>query len=199
MPADLRLHFQLARDVHCGSEADLAQSAEALAQEFGSTELREVLRLLHLFFGFPPLVRAWNAALPSLESETHRKAFDPTLQAAHSADSIELGLKTFQHLYGEQSERVLHHLQRLDPLLHRWILGHAYGSVLSRPHLSVASKERVAILCLAATQCWQQWQSHVLIALRHGVPLQTMRADLREIAWLDEQSLSLAEQKLASA
>jgi len=198
MATDLRFHFQLARDVHQGSETEIAQSSAALVEKFGTLELREVLRLLHLFFGFPLLVRAWNAALPALESHgsaapTNAKS---EIDAEPNAHHPERGLETFNFLYGEQSEPVLNHLHRLDPLFQQWILRHAYGTVLARPHLSVECKERLAVLCLAATQCWKQWQSHVSIALRHGVDLQSLREDCKAVSWLNKKTIRHALSEL---
>jgi alkylhydroperoxidase/carboxymuconolactone decarboxylase family protein YurZ len=194
MPADLCYHLQLARNVHCGSDGELAQSVQNLLNLHGEIETREVLRILHLYFGFPRLVHAWNVALPALEQAA---GTTPSLEPKDKAEpNPDLGLQTFQFLYGEKSERVLQHLHRLDPLLRQWILTHAYGAVISRPGLSLATKERISILCLAATGCWQQWQSHIGIALRHGVASKTLLSDLHAVDWLDSATRTRAEFEL---
>jgi alkylhydroperoxidase/carboxymuconolactone decarboxylase family protein YurZ len=94
-----------------------------------------------------------------------------------------LGEITFRRIYGTQTDRVLKHLHHLDSLTCDWILGHAYGKVICRPELPIELKERLAVLALAATGCWRQWQSHVDNARRLGVSVKVLKKDMAATPW----------------
>jgi len=114
------------------------------------------------------------------------------------AGDPERGLTLFRRLYGSDADPVLEHLRKLDPDLPAWILGHAYGRVLSRPGLPVEERERLALLALAATGCWKQWESHARIARRLGLPATLLAEDLDRTDWLTSGQRARARSALSN-
>ena len=158
---------QFAAATDRGSADELHLAAKSLEPH----QIREVLRLLSLFLGFPKILRALQClALPP-----------DTLQAPSASDS---GIEFFHHLYGPDADHVLLHLESLDPLLHQWVLNYAYGAVLSRPALPLSTRIRLILLALASTQCWKQWQSPYRNAKRHGIKPNQILEDLESNDWL---------------
>lgn len=158
------------------AEQTLAR-ARAVDARFGDGSAREALRILHLFVGFPRVVAAFNAIDPRVDAGL------PSEPATQSAS--ELGEQTFREFYDADGDRVLAHLQQLDATFCSYIVQHAYGRVLSRPRLSIAQKERLALICLAESRCWKQWRSHAKIARRVGLSTQTLLSDLEHASpWM---------------
>jgi alkylhydroperoxidase/carboxymuconolactone decarboxylase family protein YurZ len=188
MQDPLHAAFELAAAVHRGAAEATRQAALRVETELGTGTARELLRLLHLFFGVPKIVQALNACIEVL----------PPLatQAAQPCDAAQ-GELNFRKLYADEADRVLDHLASLDPTLRTWILNHAYARALLRDGLSLAQTERLAVLCLAATGCWKQWESHVAIAGRQGVTIATMQADCAAAqAWLGAEASKRAQAEL---
>ncbi|HEX9793275.1 MAG TPA: carboxymuconolactone decarboxylase family protein [Planctomycetota bacterium] len=173
-----------------------AAAAEVLAND-GATVVREVLRQMSLFSGFPRTLRALGEIAAVLPPAGNEPAEAEAPAASLVAADLERGRTFFASLYGRDAQAVLPHLESLDPLLAEWILGHAYGRVLARPGLPVPERERLAVLALAASGCWQQWESHARIALRLGVPRERLAADLRAGSWLDAAARTRAAALLA--
>lgn len=171
---------ELAAAVDRGDDHATAAAAAALAACAGAGAVRETLRFLHLFRGFPRVVRAFNAAAPALASCADAAAGTGAPACPPAAAP---GEELFRALYGADADRVLPHLRQLDPLLAAWILDHAYGRVIARDALPLPERERLAVLLLAADGCWKQWESHARICLRLGVPLATLAADLDRADW----------------
>ncbi|KAA3604490.1 MAG: hypothetical protein DWQ01_21880 [Planctomycetota bacterium] len=153
----------------------LQQAASALYQQDGAEIFWEVLRQMHLFCGFPKVVRTLHALGDQLPSQAG--------ESAGASDRVQ-GQTVFEKLYGKDAEAVQQRLIALDPVLGNWILDHAYGRVLGRSGLSVEERERLAVLALAASNCWQQWRSHVRNSLRLGVPKAILISDLEAGNWL---------------
>ncbi|MCX8228651.1 MAG: carboxymuconolactone decarboxylase family protein [Planctomycetota bacterium] len=160
---------QFAAATDRGAADEICNAARSLPPE----QIRELLRLLSIFLGFPKVLRALQCL--SLPPET----LDITSTTASTN-----GEEFFRQLYGSDADRVLLHLEGLDSLLHQWVLNHAYGTVLSRPTLSLSTRIRLILLALAATQCWKQWQSHYRNAQRHGIRQSQILDDLESHNWL---------------
>jgi hypothetical protein len=210
---DLRLHLAVAAAFDSGDREHMHDAAIALAEAEGAECVHEVLRFLHLFYGFPRLVRAWNALPADLRAgEVNRPSSEPLRSSDTNGDTTDdtkdgfdqaaqkdlaaAGESAFRDLYHDRADRVLSHLRMLDPLSTDWVLQHAYARVMSRPHLTTPVQERIAAMALANTHCWQQWRSHVDIALRLGVSTTTLREDLDAVDWLDSTTRSRAEELL---
>ncbi len=195
---DLSPHLAVAAAFDHGDRQHMHDAAIALADAEGADCVHEVLRFLHLFYGFPRLVRAWNALPAELRAGNGPTDGDPFDQNA-KADPVAAGEAAFQDLYHDRAERVLSHLRMLDALSADWVLQHAYARVMSRPHLPTPVQERIAAMALANTHCWQQWRSHVDIALRLGVDEKVLIADLTAVEWLDQATIDRATELLQSA
>lgn len=214
---DLSLHLAVAAAFDLGDRQLMHDAAIALASAEGVECVHEVLRFLHLFYGFPRLVRAWNALPPELRagttageaqiggcdaqtaaggSQPSKPASEDAFDQAAQQDLAAAGEQAFHDLYHDRADRVLGHLRMLDPLSAEWVLQHAYARVMSRPQLPTPIQERIAAMALANTHCWQQWRSHVDIALRLGVSNETMRMDLNAVPWLDQATRDRAEELL---
>ncbi|MBC8406399.1 MAG: hypothetical protein H8E15_14355 [Planctomycetes bacterium] len=191
---NLATYFDIAASFENGDRGQMHAAALALAAAESAECVHEVLRFLHLFYGFPRLVRAWNALPESLRAgpQASKATSMPTL-----APSSASGLAGFENLYQDRATTVLEHLRQLDGLSTQWILEHAYAQVMSRPHLATPVQERLAALALASTHCWQQWRSHVDIAIRLGVSVETLRQDLLVTNWPDAATRDRALELLA--
>lgn len=195
MQDPLHAAFELAAAVQRGQAEATRHAAQAVEQELGPGTTRPVLRMLHLFFGLPKIVQALNACIEVLPAPPAQPS---AAQDAAQPCDLNQGELNFRALYADDADRVLGHLERLDPCLQAWILDHAYARALLPDCLSLAQTERLAVLCLAATACWKQWESHVAIAKRQGVTRATLQADcLQAHAWLGAESSSYAQAQLS--
>jgi len=181
-----------------GDPDELARAARVCLDQEGPRAVREVLLQLHLFGGFPRMVRALTLLASILPPVDPAEAPPEAGRLPRPTGNPEKGLALFRRLYGSDAEPVLEHLRNLDPALPDWILGHAYGSVLSRPALPAEERERLALLALAATGCWKQWESHARIARRLGIPAALLAADLDQTDWLTPRQREAARAALSS-
>lgn len=166
--------------------AQIQAWAPSVESALGAGASHEIARLLHLFLGFPRIVLAFNAI--------HEVVGD----SAPLADFVQPGETVFAELYEEHADKVLTHLRKLDPIFAQWIVDHAYGRVLSRRRLDLNQIERLALLCLAETRCWKQWDSHFIIAQRIGVSRAELREDLSTaLSWLAADASRELERRLA--
>ncbi|MCZ6596831.1 MAG: carboxymuconolactone decarboxylase family protein [Planctomycetota bacterium] len=124
---------------------------------------REAVLQVHLFAGFPRVVRALDVlaeagGLGALEDG----------EADWEPDDFERGRALFERIYADGAERVRAGIDAQHPVFGRWIEGHAYGRVLSRPGLAADRRELLAVACLAALGQERQLASHVRGAVRCG-------------------------------
>jgi len=124
---------------------------------------REALLQVHLFAGFPAIVEAFAR----LERAGGLGRPEPGEEAVES-DQPERGAGLFQRIYGEHTERVRGVLEQAHPQLAAWVLGHAYGRVLTRPGLAAAERELLAVAALALRGPARQLASHLRGALACG-------------------------------
>jgi len=134
---------------------------------------REALLQLHLFVGFPAVVEAFTR----LERGGGVGAPEDD-EADLEADGHARGRALFGRIYGEHGERVEGVLRGAHPQLCHWVLGHAYGRVLTRPGLTGAERELLAVAALALRGPARQLASHLRGALACGAE----RADLERLA-----------------
>lgn len=124
---------------------------------------REAVLQVHLFAGFPRQVEAYEVlsqvgGLGPLDADEH----------AAELDLPERGRALFADVYGKNATAVEERLVMHHPDFGAWILGHAYGRVLSRPGLSAARRELLAVGALAATGQARQLASHARGAIHCG-------------------------------
>lgn len=180
--------FRMVSALHHGREEEFVSAAESFlqGQEAQREVLQDLLRLCHLFYGFPRIVRALTLVsqqlgLPATPSEV-RIPKDPHTK----------GEEGFREVYGRDADPVLAHLERVDPQFRTWVLGHAYGTVFATTSLSLEERERLSVMALVATGCWQQARSHMRACLRHGVSLEALLQDLVCVEWLNREQCDLA-------
>jgi len=179
--------FNIASALHHGNDDRLlVVCKEMLEMPGGSRALvHDVIRLCHLFCGFPKIVRALN-----LISHEFGFASDADLQTpdTNKATSREM----FTEVYGSDTEPVLAHLEKVDPTFLSWVIDHAYGTTFGATALSLEERERLSVVALAACGCWQQARSHIRACLRHGVSVEALLADLERVSWLSGEQQDLA-------
>jgi 4-carboxymuconolactone decarboxylase len=142
---------------------------------------REAVLQTHLFAGFPAVVEA----LGVLEEEGGLGEPGPD-EAAPEPDLPDRGRGLFERIYGARAAGLEAHLAGRHPQLAIWVLGHAYGRVLTRPGLDAATRELLAVCCLARTGPERQLAGHVRGAQRCGASPEDLREALRHVADLLE-------------
>jgi len=123
----------------------------------------ETLLEVHLFAGFPATIEALfilREVLPGKRLSWMRQ----------EGNRSRAGIGLMRKVYGEDYPRVLGAMKRLSPDLSVWIINHGYGTVLSRPGLSLNERELVAIGVLAALGWERQLRSHIKAARKLGIP-----------------------------
>lgn len=172
-----------------------AAARSALGAGCAATEVREALRMVHLFAGFPRALDALTAAAPVLGPPGPEEP--PGDLAAEHAGFRARGRALFDRVYGPDAARVHARLAALDPDLTSWVLEDAYGRVLARPGLDPAERERLAVVLLAAQGLRNQLPGHVLGALRCGAPADRVEASLgAAAAWIEPALLDVARTAL---
>ena len=137
---------------------------------------REAALQAHLFAGFPRVVEAFGVLADA------GGLGDPEPgEADHQPDDFDAGNELFGRIYGGAAGRVRDTLHGHHPTLARWILGHTYGRVLSRPGLSPDRRELCAVACLASQGQDRQLASHVRGGLRCGCTAAELRDCLEAI------------------
>ena len=173
-----------------GDGAGTADATRA-ALRGGATDVavRGVLRMLHPFTGFPRALDAFAAATPFLAT--------PALAVPEPADAGAAGRRVFDLVYGDDADRICARITALDPeALHR-VLADAYGRVLSQNDISLAARERIAVVLLAAQGLRNQLAGHVRGALRTGAAPGDVELDLEACAgWIDAGDAAVARAAL---
>lgn len=140
---------------------------------------REAVLQAHVFAGFPRVVEAY-----SVLGAAGGLGVPGDDEALAEADQPDRGRALFERIYGDHSERVRRFLHEGHPDFAAWIEGHAYGRILSRPGLSPARRELLAVAALAALGQERQLASHARGSLRCGAEVDEVLGVLDAIAEL---------------
>jgi 4-carboxymuconolactone decarboxylase len=124
---------------------------------------REVVLQVHVFAGFPRGVETYGAL-----AEVGGLGTPAPDECLAEPEDFARAESLFERIYAEQTPRVRALLADAHPDFSRWILGHAYGRVLTRPGLSAAQRELLAVVALAALGQERQLASHLRGAVRCG-------------------------------
>lgn len=172
MALDPRDRSLLALFLHAcsGRWSDLEAACGPAASSAAPGEVREALRMVVPFAGYPRAVEAFEV----LDSAGLLPEAGPPPSATGDGDAL------FEVIYGADADQVRGRLQELDPSLARWIREHAYGAVLSGPALDARTRELLAVAWLATTDQPRQLLSHLRGALRCGAT----REDVAEVLQL---------------
>lgn len=152
------------------------QAVAGTARELGvrRSEFEEALLQATLFYGFPRVVTAfeqlhevWPADAPpcggSVPAEQHRAR----------------GRALFAAIYGKNDEAVRRKLAAFHLDFHDFVLEAAYGRILSREGLDVATRELMATGALAVSDQTPQLIAHARGAILHGASRDAVREALR--------------------
>lgn len=124
---------------------------------------REAVLQVHLFAGFPRQVEAYEVL-----AEVGGLGEEGPDEALGEPDLEDRGRELFAHIYGKNAKAVEDRLHAHHDDFGRWIVGHAYGRVLSRPGLAANRRELLAVGALAATGQTRQLASHARGAIHCG-------------------------------
>lgn len=180
--------FRIVAALHQARDEDFVATSRdfCASQEDGRAVLQDLLRICHLFYGFPRVVRAQTQISQEIGF------LDPSSAVAIPEDPLATGEELFREVYGRDAEPVLQHLERVDPQYRSWVLRHAYGTAFATTSLSLEERERLSVMALCATGCWQQARSHMRACLRHGIAPAALLADLESVDWLSREARDLA-------
>ena len=125
--------------------------------------LREALLQTHLFAGFPRTIEAAGVLARAGGLGTPKGD-----EAAWGPDDFPAGEAFFGTVYARHAEEVQGTLRDYHPLLERFVLGHAYGRVLTRGGLEARQRELLACAALVALDQPRQLLAHLRGARRAG-------------------------------
>jgi len=210
LPLDARRTRLVA--LHCATVSHDAAALEELRRDAPPGEpdaaWREVVLMAQLFCGIPRTLAALevlerfgglgrpeprelevNSAPVGLEATG---ALEVTaINALRSGECGECGEALFATVYGEGALDVRRALTAYHPDLERHVIEHAYGRVLARPSLDLATRELCAVAALAILGHDRQLASHARGAVRCGAQPTEVHAAL-EIAtrWVPAAQLA---------
>ncbi|MCG3133208.1 MAG: hypothetical protein HMLKMBBP_00329 [Planctomycetes bacterium] len=174
-----------------GDAAGVASSVRAAAARgVPESEVRETLRMLHPFIGFPRALDAFAAA----------GLAGGGAPAGEPGDAEAAGRDAFERVYGPDAPRILARIRGMDEEAARRVIADAYGRVISQPGLPLVVRERIAVVVLAAQGLVNQLGGHVGGALRCGAAAGDIEADLAACApWIPEPGAARVRAALAAA
>ena len=138
---------------------------------------RETVLQTHLFAGFPSVVEALRVLGKAGGLGTPAKD-----EVVLEGDDFDRGATLFGAIYGPNQDAVLATIAEGHPLFERWVLGHAYGRVLTRAGLAPRMRELLAVACLAAQGLDRQLASHVRGAVALGATPDEVSAAIERFA-----------------
>lgn len=149
--------------------------------------------MVHLFAGVPRTIEAFDNL-----SEVGGVGEPEPEEVLNELDNPTRGEPMFNTIYGDRSEAVRSHLRGHHPDLCTWVLGHAYGRVLSRPGLEPELREMLAVAALASLGQDRQLASHARGAVRCGASPEAVAAVLDVLPnRVDAQRLARARSVVA--
>ncbi|MFH0944586.1 MAG: carboxymuconolactone decarboxylase family protein, partial [Planctomycetota bacterium] len=170
------------------------EAARALGADLSA--LREGALMTHLFGGFPRAIEAFRVLH---EVCSGPGALPPEAPSHPPRDRLSTGRGVFERIYDEKAPSVLATLKSYSPTFEEAVLEDAYGRVLARPALDLATRERMAVCALTAQRLPRQLRSHMEGALRCGVSREELAEtiELAEIA-AEKEAVQDARSLLAS-
>jgi len=158
--------------------------------------LQEATLQVFLFAGHPRTIDAFEELAAVLGDAAPAPPLEPD-----PPDVRARGRRVFGEVYGPHADAVFAKLRALHPDFARFTLEGAYGAVLGRPFLALATRELLAIAMLAALGCMPQLRAHVRGALRAGCSAAAVRAALEaaeEAVGLLAEARTIVDRALAA-
>jgi alkylhydroperoxidase/carboxymuconolactone decarboxylase family protein YurZ/8-oxo-dGTP pyrophosphatase MutT (NUDIX family) len=167
LSAEARRLCVLASAAACGDLALVAsEAAAALGDAVPAARIEEALLQVVPYAGFPRALAAFAAARGALGASGPGAGTE-----LPPASAPERGTAAFAAVYADSAPRVREGLRALHPLLPAWTADFAYGRVLSRDALDLATRELLAVALLTALgRCDDALLGHMRAAVRLGVP-----------------------------
>ncbi|MCB9899060.1 MAG: carboxymuconolactone decarboxylase family protein [Planctomycetes bacterium] len=145
--------------------------------------------------GFPRAIEFLSMLEPALDEDGDPRAV--AHDARTSDERLAAGRAVFERIYARQTDDVLGTLDGLVPGFADWVLDDAYGRILSRPGLSLAEREILAVAALALAALPRPLGSHVRGALRNGSTVEVVEDILRcSMVLADPRARSVTVQAL---
>lgn len=141
------------------------------ARRLTRRSVSELLLHLSLFLGYPVMLEG----LEAINSRTKSKRLHNSLILSQKT-TRRRGRRTFQIIYGRQSDKVIKGLNQLQAGLGHHVVTEAYGRIISRRGLDLAERELVSVTILFIKGFRRQLVSHVRGAMRAGVSTQALEA-----------------------
>lgn len=144
-----------------GDRDAVADALEAAAAVAPQPEIEEVLLQSHLFAGYPAMLQAmaaWRVLRPEAPADA---ADDGESRPAR-------GERVCATIYANRYDRLRANVQRMHPVLDRWMIEDGYGRVLGRPGLDLAVRELCIVALLCAQDVPEQLYAHLRGALNAG-------------------------------
>ncbi len=161
-PKELRL-LRLVAAISASHWEDLRSIRLAAPEGEPDRAWREAILQCHLFVGFPRIVESFEV----LDRVGGMGTPEPD-EVCGDPDLPERGAVLFDRIYGRNAEAVRSRLEDHHPDFARWIAGHAYGRVLTRPGLAPDRRELLAVAALIVTGLDRQLASHARGAVHCG-------------------------------
>ncbi len=143
-----------------------------------STKIIETLLQVHLFGGFPASIEGLRVFHNAYGRTRHSRTIG-TRMRLH--ERTRRGIATCKRVYGPKYTHLLTSMRKLHPDLCMWMIEDGYGKVLSRPGLTLAERELIAVATLAGLDWPRQLCSHVIGCVNAGVHRRSILAILRAI------------------
>jgi alkylhydroperoxidase/carboxymuconolactone decarboxylase family protein YurZ len=124
---------------------------------------REAVLQSHLFGGMPRTVEAYEVL-----DRVGGLGVPDEAEIMDELDRPDRGVRFFELIYRQSATSVRARLESFHPDFSRWIVGHAYGRVLTRPGLEPDMRELLAVAALSALGPDRQLASHARGAVRAG-------------------------------
>jgi 4-carboxymuconolactone decarboxylase len=153
---------------------------EASSDGVTSEEIKEALLEIYLFAGYPRAINALRTMHDTLGiegSETEEVEGGDESEE----DPVELerkGLELMELIYGRSLPSLLSNMKVLHADLARWMVREGYGKVLTRPGLSVKTRELCVVAILRALDCVPQLEAHMKGAVNAGARVEEIREAL---------------------
>jgi len=169
----LTIHDQhLVRISLLGATGKLRELGEALkeASNDGVTPdtMKEALLETYLFVGYPRAINALRTLRDTL-GFGNPEALDGLSSTDLDPDELERkGLELMELIYGRSLPSLLSNMKEIHADLARWMVIEGYGKVLSRPGLSVKTRELCVVAILRAMDCTPQLEAHMKGAVNAG-------------------------------
>ena len=156
----------------------------AIERRVSVNTIREVLLQTMLFAGYPRALHAFERLHEVLKArglEVPPRRERVPHQATAGVYSRRRGRELFEDIYRDDAGPVQTRIDGFHPEFMDWITEDAYGKVLARPFLDLATREILSSCLLAILELPRQLTPHIRGALRAGAKPREIAEALRQL------------------